>query len=128
MQPAGVRRLDLAGVRNLDGDVDRPGREAIFDRELKGEGIDRARIGIVDQDEPREIRLVDVDREFLPRRETVQAERILLARHARAVARPTHDGIKDRTDLAPNRGIARPEQILARDAPGPRLGSETREI
>ena len=121
MQPASVRRRLGAGVFDLDGDVQSVGGEAIFDRQAKREGIDRAGLIIVAQHKAHEIAARRLDLEILPECKSMQAQSVLASRHARAVARPADHGIEDRADPIPDRRIARPQEVAPVDAPETRL-------
>ncbi len=125
MQPAGIRHGEIDRYSSISNAIVQAAlRQPVFDREREGEGIERARRRIVARDKPDEIATPALDLEDHAARKTVQAEIVAPARHPRAVARPADDREQDRTDLRPDRGIARPQQIDAADAPGPRLGAD----
>ena len=94
MQPAGVRCWHGAGIGDFDRDRERVGAKPVFDRERKGERIDRARARIIAEGKPGEVGPRGLDREGLEPGEAVQPERVsapidpLLA-----VARPADDRI-----------------------------------
>ena len=105
--------------------VERVGAQPVFDRERKGEGIDRTRALVVAEGEPGEVRRCGLDGEGLEPREAVERERVSPAVDPLLpVARPADHRIEDRTDLAPDRRIARPHQLSPADPPLSRLGAE----
>ena len=55
MQPAGVGRGHGAGIGDFDRDRERVGAQPVFDRERKGERIDRARAPTIAEGEPGEV-------------------------------------------------------------------------
>ena len=118
----------MPGIGDLDGDRERVVGQPVFDRKREGEGIDGTRARIVAERKAREVRPGALDGEGLEPGEAVQAELVgdavdpLLA-----VARPADDRIEDRTDVAPDRRIAWPEQIAPGDPPLARLGAEKRD-
>ena len=127
MQAASIGSDRLAWVDDLQHDLERVSREAIFDGEVEGEGVDGAGPLVVVQRKPREVPFLSLDLEGLEAGEAVQAERIVAAVDARAVPRPTDDWVEDRADFVPDRRIARPQQVSPADAPAPGLRAFERD-
>ena len=127
MEPAGVRRRRVAGIGDLERDLQRRAGEPIFDREFERERIERARLRVVAQRQPGECAARRLDGEVLAGGEAVQTQRIASPADPRAVARPADHRIEDRADLAPDRRIARPQQFDVADAPGDRFGAAARD-
>ena len=128
MEPAGVRGGLDAGIGDFDRHRERLGSEPVFDREREGERIDRARARIVDEGQPGEVGCRGFDSEGLEAGEAVQPERIGVALNPRlAVPRPPDDRIEDRTDVGPDRRIARPHQIPPGNPPLYGFAAEKRD-
>ena len=127
MQAAGVRRRRVAGIGDLERDLQRRAGEAIFDREFERERIERARLRVVAKRQPGESAARRLDGEVLAGGEAVQPQRIMSAADPRAVARPADHRIEDRADLTPDRRIARPQQFDAADAPRRRFRAAPRD-
>ena len=121
MQAAGVGRGPAARIGDLERHVQRVLPKAVFDSERKSEGVDGARALVVAEDEPYEVATSGLDREGLEPGEAMEAERVLPSSDPGAVARPADDRVEDRADVGPERRIARPKEIAARDAPATRL-------
>ena len=91
MQPAGVGRGLVARIGDLDHDLQRLVRQAVFERQREGEGIDRARRVAVVERHPDGVRAGRLHAKGLEPREAVQAEGVWFPADAGAVARPADD-------------------------------------